>query len=77
MGRKGIRLSGAKNSAFHEELARCEGCGCDIVDCEKCCQRSFPDGRYWGDSMPADLACGLAWSKARLLRGRASMQILR
>ena len=46
-GPQGERQSGTKRSAFHKELATCGGCGCDIVDYEKCCQRSFRDGRYW------------------------------
>ena len=56
MGREGIRHanSGAKSSAFHKPLAKCEGCGCDIVDYEKCRQRSFPDGCYWRDRASLD-----------------------
>jgi hypothetical protein len=63
MGRKRIRhaTSGAKSSAFPEQLAKCEGC--DIVDYEKCRQRSFPDGCYWRDRMPLDAAVRLGAAK--------------
>jgi hypothetical protein len=56
MSRKRIRhaKSGAKRSVLHKRLAKCEGC--DIVDYEKCRQRSFPVGCYWRDRTPLDLA---------------------
>jgi hypothetical protein len=33
--------------------------GCDIADYEKCRQRSFPEGCYWRDRTPLDLAVRL------------------
>jgi hypothetical protein len=59
MGRQWIRheKSGAKRSAFHKQPAKCEGC--DIADYEKCRQRSFPEGCYWRDRTPLDLAVRL------------------
>jgi hypothetical protein len=63
MGRKRTRhaKSGVKRSAFHKQLAKSEGC--DIVDYEKCRQRSFPEGCYWRDRTPLDLAVRLGTVK--------------
>ena len=63
MGRKRITdaKSGAKSGAFHEQPAKCECC--DVVDYEKCRQRSFPDGCYWRDREPLNFAVRLGMVK--------------